>query len=273
MSGAPPAPRWPHDRWISPTALKAYAQCPKRVRLQHLDGVEAPWHFSLNLAKGRITHLALKRIADALAAGRVPIDNTEVAMMGRRQLPIQEFPSRAAYDASLADIERWVAYGRRYLEHIPDPVWLVIEKNQRRKLTVLSDQTPYALTARPDVAVLRHDASGPLVEIIDYKTGVIRPEPDPPVIMRFVTRKLLQELGDPSAMRIRFTYLWLDHADRTEIDLSVEHCTDAWPAITRQVQSLVSETDWRATPSWWCRWCPYHQNVCTETIPPDESAV
>src|SRR5699024_4559875 len=110
MSDEPAAPHWPRDRWISPTALKTYAQCPKRIRLQYLDQVQPPWQFWPHLAKGRVVHLALKRIADALAQGRTPIDEKEVAAMTRLHLPHQEFPSRLAYEAGLADIERWVAY-------------------------------------------------------------------------------------------------------------------------------------------------------------------
>lgn len=270
MTAAPheAGPRWPRDRWISPTALAMYARCPKRIRLQHLDRVDPPWQFWPHLAKGRIAHLALKRIAHALATGREPIDAAEVARMARLHLPHQEFPSPAAYDASVADVERWVACGRRYIERNPAPAWLLIEKNQHRPIRIYPGQSPYTLMARPDAVVQRTDADGSFIEVIDYKTGVVRPEPDPPVLTRYVARDLLQRLyGDPSAAQVRFTYLWLDHAERTEIDLSVEHCTDAWPHITRQIRALASETAWPARPSVLCRYCPYHRNICHEPIP------
>lgn len=266
-------PRWPRDRWISPTVLNSYAKCPKRVRLQHLDQVEPPWAYHVHLAKGRVAHNLLRDIAHLLKRGYPVPDSGELRKRARLSLPLDQFPSPAARETHAADIVRWVVYGSGYLARIPDPAFLAIEKNQSRELPVFPEQSPYTLMARPDVAVLRSDGLGPLVEIIDYKTGVIRPEPDPPVIMRFVARKLLREFGDPSEMRVRFTYLWLDHADRTEIDLSLEHCYDVWPAITRQVQALASETAWKATPSWLCHYCPYHQNICQEQVPVERSAV
>lgn len=263
------APRWPRNTWISPSVLNNYVTCPYRVRLQNVDRVPQPWQFWPHLAKGRIAHLALKRIADALARNQHPVDEAEVLKMTLLHLPHQFFPSPEAYQASVQDIVRWVDYGRRYIERIPDPRWLLIEKNQSREWPIFPNQSPYTLMARPDVVIQRSDEDGnPLIEIIDYKTGAIRPEEDPPVIMRFVARDLLrQTTGNASKTRVRFTYLWLDHADKTEIDLSVDYCNDHWPELTQRVHNLASETEWTATPSWLCRYCPYHRNACQESIP------
>lgn len=265
--------RWPRDRWISPTALNTYSQCPKRIRLTHIDEIKPPWRYQVNLAKGRIAHDLLRDIARLIKGDHVIPDQAELLNRARLRLPPDMFPSPAAREADTAEIVRWVVYGTAYLKQIPDAKYLLIEKNQPREHVVFPGHRPHTLMARPDVVVQRWDDDGlPLVEIIDYKTGAIRPEPDPPVIMRFVARELLQRLyGDPSSVQMRFTWLWLAHRERTQIDLSVEHCYEAWPLITQQVHALTSETEWRATPSVLCHWCPYHGNVCTEEIPASDS--
>lgn len=263
--------RWPRDRWISPTVLKMYAQCPKRVRLRHLDDIEPPWRYQVHLRKGTIAHNLLRDIAYLMRGGHPVVDEGEIRKRASLRLPRELYPSDESREAALSDIVRWVGFGRRYLERIPDPEWLLIERNQTRRYRVFSGVDAYTLMARPDVVVQRTDEDGgPLVEIIDYKTGTIRPEPDPPVLMRFVARDLLERhFGDASSARVRFTYLWLDQADQTRIDLSVEHCNDAWPGLTGQVRALARESAWPATPSKLCHYCPYHQNICPEDIPVD----
>ena len=265
------APRWPHDRWISPSALKIYQNCPKRLRLQYIDAVPRPWAYELNLRKGTIAHNILRDIAYLLRGHYPLIDRSEMLKRAMLRLPPDMFPSPEAREAHARDIVRWVMYGARYLERIHAPKWLLIERNQHRQHTIYQGHRPYTLMARPDVVIQRLDEDGsPLIEIIDYKTGAIRPEEDPPVMMRFVARDLLrQATGDASSARVRFLYLWLDHAEKTQIDLSVEYCNEQWPQLTRRLHDLASETVWAATPSRLCHYCPYHNNACTELIPPD----
>lgn len=272
MSGRVDAvPRWPRDRWISPTTLNAYRNCPYRVCLQHIDRIREPFVYNVFLRKGRIAHSALKRIADALARGREPIDDSDVLTMARLRLPPQEFPSEELRMAEAGHIVRWVRVGRRYIEAIPDPGWVLVEKNLSRPWPIFHGMPAYTLMARPDVVLQRHDRGHqPLFEIIDYKTGKRRPETMPPVIMRFAARDLLkQRVGDASGADVRFTYLWLETCERDEIDLSVEFCNDAWKEIVTDLERLVRDAEWRATPSGLCRYCPYHGNVCTEKIPYD----
>ena len=264
--------RWPRDRWISPTALSTYALCPYRIRLQHIDGIKPPWAYQVTLSKGRIAHNILRDIALLLKGGYPVIDSAEMLKRAKLRLPPMQFPTPEAREAHASDIVRWVNYGVRYLESIPNPQWLVIEKNQSRRWPIYQGQSPYTLMARPDVVLQRTDEDGSsLVEIIDYKTGQIRPETDPPILMRFVAHDLLRKIfGDASVATVRFTYLWLDHADRTHIDLSVDYCNDHWKTLTRRLHDLANETEWAAKPTWLCRYCPYHQNVCREVIPLDE---
>jgi RecB family exonuclease len=269
MSGGS-APRWPRDRWISPSALATYRICPYKVRLQHIDRIAPPYRYNVHLNKGRIAHVILKRIADAVASDRPPIDEAEMAKMARLHLPWQVFPSRKEHEMHARQVVRWAEAGRRYLERVPEASYLLVERNLNREWRILAAESPYTIMARPDVVLLRPDADGaPLIEIIDYKTGKVRPDPEPPVLMCFVFRELLaRHAGDPSTARVRFTYLWLDAAEKTQIDLTLEHCHERWEPITQTLRDFAAETDWTARPSRLCRFCPYFQNACAQEMPP-----
>jgi len=269
MNGEP-APRWPRDRWISPSALATYRRCPYKLRLQHIDRVTPPFRYNLFLTKGRIAHIILKRIADALARDRPPIDAAGMLGMARLHLPWQLFPSREEHELHARDVARWTESGRQYLERVPEASYLLVERTFNREWRILAGESPYTIMARPDVVLLRPDADGaPLIEIIDYKTGKIRPDPEPPVLMRFVFRELLaRHAGDPSKARVRFTYLWLAAAETTRIDLTLEHCRERWAPITQTLRDLAGETAWAPRPSGLCRYCPYFGNACTPQGPP-----
>ena len=265
-----PAPRWPRDRWISPSALATYRTCPYKARLQHIDRVTPPYRYDVHLNKGRIAHVILKRIADALAADRPPIDEDEMGRMARLHLPWQVFPSREEHERHAREVVRWAEAGRRALERVPEASYLLVERTLNREWRILAGESPYTIMARPDVVLLRPDADGaPLVEIIDYKTGKVRPDPEPPVLMRFVFRELLaRHAGDAATARVRFTYLWLDAAEETRIDLTLDHCHERWEPITQALRDLVTETDWTPRPSRLCRFCPYFRNACTPRVQP-----
>lgn len=272
MSAPVVARRWPVDRWISPTTLNNYRNCALRVRLAHLDRVPEPFVYNVFLRKGRIAHDILRSIAYALRRNAAPVDDETVLRMARLRLPPQNFPSEDARMADARDILRWVNVGRRYLEGIPDPEWLVIEQNLNRPIRLFPKVPAYTLIARPDVIVQRHDIGDrPVFEIIDYKTGKRRPDDTPAVIMRYVARNLLgQRVGNASSADVRFTWLWLDSGEKDVRDLSVDFCTHIWGEITADLERLASEHEWKPNPSFLCNYCPYYRHVCTEQIPYDD---
>src|SRR5690606_36644609 len=271
MSAPAMSRRWPVDRWISPTTLNNYRNCALRVRLAHLDRVPEPFVYNVFLRKGRIAHDILRSIAYALRRNAAPVDDETVLRMARLRLPPQNFPSEDARMADARDILRWVNVGRRYLEGIPDPEWLVIEQNLNRPIRLFPKVPAYTLIARPDVIVQRHDIGDrPVFEIIDYKTGKRRPDDTPAVIMRYVARNLLgQRVGNASSADVRFTWLWLDSGEKDVRDLSVDFCTHIWGEITADLERLASEHEWKPIPSSLCNYCPSYRHVWTEQIPYD----
>ncbi len=87
-------PRWPRDRWISPTALTTYRNCAYRVRLAHIDRVPEPLGYHVFLRKGRITHNILRDIAHLLKRQYPVIDEDEILKRARLRLPPQAFRPR-----------------------------------------------------------------------------------------------------------------------------------------------------------------------------------
>lgn len=189
--------------------------------------------------------------------------------MARVHLPPQNFPTEEARMAEARDIVRWVQVGRRYLERMENPTWVLVEKSLHREWRIFRQGPPFTVIARPDVIVRQIDPDGnSYFEIIDYKTGKRRPEDMPPVILRFVARDLLQEIvGDASSAQVRFTYLWLETTEKDVKDLSVDFCNYQWEEISGDLSRLASESEWKPNPSYLCRYCPYFENVCTEKIP------
>jgi CRISPR/Cas system-associated exonuclease Cas4 (RecB family) len=244
------------------------------VRLQYIDRVPYRREFVLFFTKGNAVHLALQRIAEALRSGRTPISDTEVMEMARLLLPPQEFPTEDARLAEARDILRCIQTGRRYLEGIPNPTWLLIERKLRREWRLFRKIGPYKVLAKPDVIVQRDDEDGePMIEIIDYKTGTRWLDEMPPLLTRLVARPLLDAaLPDVDATRVRFTYLWLKTGERDVIDLTPEHVEYHWGEVFSDMKRLASEADWKPTPSSRCRYCPYFENVCTEKIPIGDSS-
>ena len=257
------AARWPIARAISPSLLRAYRRCPFQVRLAQIDRVTPPFRYNAALSKGRIAHVILKRVADTLARGGPPIDEAEMLRMARLHLPRQAFPTPGAHEQQARQIVRWAMTGRRYLERHPDARYLMVERPMTRRWRIVPGHPPYTIAARPDVVLLRADEDGgALVEIVDYKTGRVPPEP--PVLTRFVARDVLaRHPGD----RVRFTYLWLDADDETRIELTTGHCYAHWDGIVGTLHDLASETAWAPRPSVLCRSCPFYRSVCTAGIP------
>jgi hypothetical protein len=241
------------------------------VRLQYIENVPYRRGFVLHFTKGNTVHLALQRIAEALKNGRIPITDAEVMEMARLRLPPQEFPTEDARLAEARDIVRCVQTGRRYLEGISNPTWLLIERKLCREWKLFHKIGPYQVLAKPDVILQRDDEDDqPMIEIIDYKTGTRWFDEMPPLVTRLVARPLLDaSLEDFDAARIRFTYLWLQTGERDVIDLTPEYVEYHWGEVFSDMRQLASESEWKATPSFRCRYCPYHGNVCTEKIPVD----
>lgn len=263
--------RWPPDRWISPSALNNYQICPQKVRFQ-LEGRQTPPTYVPFFTKGRAAHVILAACATALRDGREMVPRGTVEERVRRQIPREPYTTTDAWLAEVRDVVDWVERGKRTLQGLVPMTVLNVETRLHRPWMVVPQTPPYTLMARPDLIVLRQDAQGQeMVQMIDYKTGAIRDELMPPVVLRFAAKTWLASLGiDVRATPIRFTYVWLAHGQEDNHELTAELCNHEWAEILPVVEALVRETDWAPRPSPLCNYCAYYQNHCTETIPYDD---
>lgn len=263
---ATPPVRLDRTRWLSPTLLNTYARCPHRVRLHYIDEIPEPAVYNVFLVQGTIAHSLLKHGADLLQKRHPLPDADTLHAMTLRRLDPRQFPSAEARETHAQQIVRWVMTGYRYLD--PEAEFLLIERPRNRPLAAPDGLSALTLMFRPDVILRRGDADGEFIEIIDYKTGSQRPDPEVGVIARYVIRPFLQQwYANPSTVRVRFTFLWLEHGQRDSYDLTVEFCEPHWETIRRKVGALLSETRWTPKPSHLCGYCPYNGNACRAYVP------
>jgi hypothetical protein len=264
--------RWPNHIVMSPSSLKAFGQCRYRNKLRYLQNIDPPDIWIRTFAMGNATHDALRTIAQQMKAGAPLITDDEIRFRARLRLPIPEYPSEVARQADIELVLQWVRRGQRYLERLHVEDWLLIESQEYREVWLFPAEAAYKLTAKPDLIIRRLTNDGQsVIHIVDWKTGNVYPEPDVPVIHRYVTRQKLQQwTGNASEAQVQFSWFWLDHGYPDDVDVSAEHCNHAWPDIMAQMEAMATETEWKATPGWYCRYCPYHENYCDEKIPYDD---
>lgn len=265
------APRWPNDRNFSPTVLKTYGQCASRVKMQYVQKLEGPDKWIRAYALGRPTHQALKIIARQLSVGADgSVTDEQIRDFCRFEIPRKEYSSDEAHEADIQQVIRWVRKGESWLKALHVEEWLRIEQFERRNFTMFPAKVPFSMVTSPDLVMKQIDEDGqPYFHIVDWKTGSVWEEPDVPVIMRFALREKLQEwTGDANAANVKFTWYWLDHDYRKQVDVSMEQVDYVWPGVVNQMKSLATEQDWIATPGYHCNFCPYYKNYCPEEIPP-----
>lgn len=263
--------RWPIGKNFSPTALKTYAECPSRVKMQYLQKLEPPYQWVRHFALGRATHNALRSIANQLKTGSELMLDEHIRQMCELEMPQKEYPSAEAREYDIGLVIGWVRRGRGWLQSLEIEDWMLIEQFADRKFEMFQAKVQYSVITRPDLIVKQLDDDGePYYNVIDWKTGAVYELPDVPVIMRFALRSQLESwMGEANAANVRFTWYWLDADVRREVDVSMEHVSRQWPDIVQQMRSLALESEWKATPGRHCLYCPYYRNYCPEEIPPD----
>lgn len=263
--------RWPPGKNFSPTALKTYGECPSRVKMNYLQKLESPYKWVRHFALGRSTHNALRSIANQLKTGSELMLDEHIRRMCEFEMPISEYPSEEAREYDIGLVIGWVRRGQAWLESLDIQDWMLIEQFVARDFEMFSARVPYSMITRPDLILRQIDDDGQeYFHIIDWKTGSVWELPDVPIIMRFALREYLDGwVGDANSANVTFTWYWLDHDVRRDVDVSMELVSRSWPGIVEQMSSLALEEEWKATPGRHCRYCPYYKNYCPEEMPPE----
>lgn len=263
--------RWPNGKNFSPTALKSYGECPSRVKMQYLQKLEPPYQWVRHFALGRSAHNALRSIANQIRTNSPRMLDEHIRGMCEYEMPLHEYPSEAAREYDIGLVVSWVRRGQAWLESLEIQDWMLIEQFVQRDFEMFHAGVSYSMITKPDLIVRQRDDEGEeYFRIIDWKTGAVYPLPDVPIIMRFALKEQLDQwIGEANAANVVFTWYWLEHDVRKDVDVSMELVSRSWQDIVNQMTSLALESEWPATPGAHCRYCKFYQNFCPEEIPPD----
>lgn len=255
-------PAWPATLWITPSKLKNYTNCPNQLRLQYLDKAPRSGTTNLFLTQGNVAHFLLAESAHRLRKGAPLRSQDEMYQRAFTSLKPEWFPSMEAREAATGQVMRWVQYGLDTLDR--DAIFLEVERKREREIPWQPAGTRLTISTKPDLIMVRMDESGnQYVDIIDYKTGGVWVDEVPPIVMRYVFKEVFQRIAaDTIALRMRFTYVFLEHRETKVIELSPDYCTAAWGDVLGMLGRLMAEREWPAQPSNWCNYCPYNGVAC-----------
>jgi hypothetical protein len=260
------APRWPLSKSITPKALKMFGQCPRQVKFAYIDQLEARGSNSVFLTNGNVAHSLLKHQAYQARAGREFASDERIHDMAIRRLhpPLYAIAEDRALHAR--DITRWVRYGTSHIDRTAE--FLKIEQGDSYTHGI-DNANNYAFYGRPDLVMLRADEHGEqFLEFVDYKTGKRWTDDVTPLLTRFAFTKYIQQrFGSTSAIRMVFTWPWLNAELTDRIEIDREYFGYQWPSVTAEFRALVAEREWPAQPSKLCGYCPYQGTHCPEGLP------
>jgi putative RecB family exonuclease len=251
----PKAPLGP--RYLSPTALQTFSECPKRYRYAYIERPEVAELPSPNLLFGNCLHTALAWLYRLAPEKR----SVEVAHHLLRVAWSRADDRDLAFTAEGEEI----SWGERALEALdwyctnydlsvrPEALeeWVQAHLPNEERIGGLVDR----LDARPD------SVGG--LEVIDYKSGKCRLEDED--LARDWGAQLYAVAATRAfkrpVTRVRFIYLAERLERRWEIELEdFEATVERLVAATTNVRA---ETEFPALPSWHCRWCRYRR-LCPE---------
>jgi hypothetical protein len=266
------APRWPLSKSITPKALKMFGQCPRQAKFTYIDQLGARGSNSVFLTNGNVAHSLLKHQAYQARAGREFASDERIQEMAFRRLHPPLYPTVEDRALHARDIARWVRYGTAHIDRTAE--FLKIEQGDSYTHGIDNannnyNHNHYVFYGRPDVVMLRADEHGEqFLEFVDYKTGKRRTDDVTPLLIRFAFTKYIQQrFGSTSAIRIVFTWPWLNEGMTDRIEIDREYFGYQWPSVTAEFKALVSEREWPAQPSKLCGYCPYQGTYCTEGLP------
>jgi hypothetical protein len=236
------APRWPLSKSITPKALRIFGQCPRQAKFVYIDQLEARGSNNVFLTNGNVAHSLLKHQAWQARAGREFASDELIRQMALRRLHPPLYPTEEDRALYARDIARWVRYGTSHIDPAAD--FLKIERGYSYAHRVDGDEF-HQFYGRPDLVMLRADGYGEqFLEFVDYKTGKRRPDHVTPLLIRFAFTTFLKErFGSTSAIRMVFTWPWLNEQRTERIELDREYFEDQWPVVTAGFRALTGERE------------------------------
>lgn len=252
----------PH-RAIYPSAIEQYQQCARRFYFQRVARHPSKSQSSPAIAKGNATHNVLKLCGEQLRrTGDFPKDIRQLVSVELARHPELSDEWRAD---DIKDLTEWVEFGLAAIDRHAQV--LGVEQFAERPIR-LADGSRITFGAKLDLVLLRIDQNGEsFIEVVDYKSGKNLDQAQfPPVLARFVLKRQIdQHLQQPVKGRfgkIYFTEIYLFREELRRQEMTRERCDHDWDALMQVVSELVSNREWKPTPSPMCEGCPYLGNPC-----------
>jgi RecB family exonuclease len=239
-------------RPLSPTALRTFAECPKRFHYSYVDKKEVLDVPSPILVMGNALHRALAFFY------RLPQDQREPAVLDRalRHFWARE---RGRQEAFVSDQEE-ASWGQRALEAL---AWYATAYDLEAKPLAIEEwlQTELPGSALIGGKVDRVDErpNGDGLDVIDYKGGRARLEDDDLPAdpgAQVYALAASRAFGQP-VTRVRFIYLTERVERRWEIESEDLQATAE--RVGKAVQAVHAEDEFPARPDDHCRWCDFRQ--------------
>jgi hypothetical protein len=259
-----PGPRWNRKKGIYPTSLRRYLECPRRCRLEYVEKVpyDRPWNRAMEV--GIALHKLMERVGNTLHRRQAPPPVETFRGLVETLLPEREYDNPQIRAADIDDILLWAAVGETYIND-GDAQVLIVEHYDPRPWDDRGELGSVMLGAKADIVLRRHDADGPFVEIVDYKTGRNRDHTEfTPLLSRIaLKRRIEMALPGQAAPRVVFSYLWLRDGEVDRRWQTRDEMHHRWGDLQRILLRMVKEEEWPMRPSHHaCRYCPYLNTEC-----------
>lgn len=259
-----PGPRWNRNKGIYPTSLRRYLECPRRCRLEYIDRIryERPWDRAMEV--GNALHELMERIGNTLQRRQAPPPTETYRQWVETLLPEREYDDPQVRAADIDDILLWGAVGEAYINDGETQV-LIVEHYDPRRWDDPGELGSVMLGAKADLVVRRHDADGPYLEIIDYKTGRNRDHTEFTPLLSCIAlkRRIDAALRGQAEPRVVFSYLWLRDGEVDRRWQTRAEMLHRWGDLRPILMRMVHEEAWPMRPNpRICTSCPYLNREC-----------
>ena len=243
-----PRGKWSRGR-LSPSAIDRYRRCPRQFWFQHVAGNRPAERPSPMLVQANAVHHALERFFG------LPVDDRTVENLHRALRSV--WPQHRRRD-SFSSREQEADFGRGALAMLSvfhenfDVSTLPLAREQWVSCELPNGVEVYGKVDRVDIS-----RSGGGLEVIDYKTGRRRLEPEDlaqeaaALVYIVAAAKRFQKPVD----RLRLIYLAT--GDETRWEPETEDVDLALARLVEMTDRIAADDAFDALPAEQCQWCPF----------------
>jgi superfamily I DNA/RNA helicase/RecB family exonuclease len=249
----------PADTSLSPTQADAYLTCPRLYAFRRRLNVDADG--SVHLDFGSLIHHVLEEVeAAAMERGDPHATGTEALASLHRHFDPGRFGGGAWAEA-------WHRRAEEVLTHLYE-AWPGSGRVAAVEHPVELDVDGTAWRGRVDRIEVADTATGPLVRIVDYKTGRTPASVDEAATSVQLGFYLLAARGDPGLSNlgsVEAAEFWFPAARTKAVavrELDPERLGDVTALMSEAAAGITAE-DWTPRPGHGCDRCPV-RGVCTE---------